>query len=387
MSSSVSALSASHRKPFDKLGQAMRLIRSKEEQWPRLKYTFDARLVQDAMTSEHKFALLFDETSKKTLAHVQREESNIVCVEDLTEELLHQALMSNYTDELNGANLAIYSYASCMTTPDEVVSFWESTAREAASEGTVAHRQMELFLNSRKCDLNNSGIHNGIRFLHTVMIPRKAKIFRTEWNIYSREAHIAGSVDAVFRKEDGHLIIVDFKRSEKLEEHMRAFDERSRMKSPLSHIPDCDGGQYALQLSLYATILERHYGYTVDELFVCSLHPTKAYNAKLPFLRDEAMFLLDARKNWFHKWTEASSAASSSHVCCRSKRIPQTPWRLSDGRLVDRAFVKAKDKRAKPASIADCEMLKTLLPPLTFIDVPHDGLASKDDIDLPLAVV
>eukprot|EP00965_Chrysotila_dentata_P128199 4238092-Pleurochrysis_carterae.AAC.1 len=196
MSGNVSALASSHRKPFDKLGQAMRLIRSQDEEWPRLKYTVDAQIMAGEIPPEHKHALLFVESSQKTIAHIDLDNFQNITQEDVIDELLHNAMANEHAEELDGTQLTVYTYASGLMTPDDIVSLWEDSASTAAVQGTQAHSQMEAFLNHGNAGMDYFEIKNGIHFLYSVMIPRKAKIFRTEWSIYSRESHIAGSVDA-----------------------------------------------------------------------------------------------------------------------------------------------------------------------------------------------
>ena len=70
----------------------------------------------------------------------------------------------------------------------------------------------------------------------------------TEWMIYARREDLAGSIDLVLRDpEDGGLILVDWKRSEKLPRKHEALSVR--MRAPLDHVPDCHGYHYRLQLN------------------------------------------------------------------------------------------------------------------------------------------
>ena len=54
---------------------------------------------------------------------------------------------------------------------------------------------------------------------------------------------------------------------------MTSFSGTKYMKSPLNHLEDCDGAQYALQLSC-KYILQTEYNMLVDELFVHSSRQT-----------------------------------------------------------------------------------------------------------------
>ena len=41
----------------------------------------------------------------------------------------------------------------------------------------------------------------------------------------------------------------------------------------MSHLPDCDGSKYSLQLNLYRYILSKYYGIDVGQMILASFHP------------------------------------------------------------------------------------------------------------------
>ena len=64
----------------------------------------------------------------------------------------------------------------------------------------------------------------------------------------SEEERLAGSIDFVAQAADGTFLIIDWKRSKNLQSKFS--NDFQRMKSPLSHLDDCAGNHYSLQLNV-----------------------------------------------------------------------------------------------------------------------------------------
>lgn len=331
MSCSVTTLASAHRDTFEPNITVHRMMSSKKESWPRFKYVINPQVLDDHTIKTHTYALFYDTLSCKTI-------SNTTITEESTLEGIHQDLID--AAHKNGHSISddciAYAYERGMI-KDEIIQSWKDNGSRASAEGTEAHYQMELLLNNEPYR-NDPEVNHGIKFLEEVIAPLNAKVYRTEWEIFSRASHIAGSVDAIFKKANGHLIIVDWKRSDKLEEHMTSFSGTKYMKSPLNHLEDCDGAQYALQLSLYKYILQTEYNMLVDELFVCSIHPDKPYHKQMPYLENEVVFLMESRKTWFKMWISASVQAQEHIKCQISGRIPIMPC-IYEGRLIDKTVL------------------------------------------------
>jgi hypothetical protein len=186
----------------------------------------------------------------------------------------------------------LHRYDRAMT-DEEVLTRWDCP--EARNRGTEAHAQMELWLNSEPARIDQPEVAVGLGFVREQLAPLGVRAFRTEWEIYADEEDVAGSLDFIGTRRDGKLVIVDWKRSPKLQEHMRGHF-RKYMTWPLDHLDDCDGAAYALQLSAYAWILEKYYGYEIDGLALCSLHPDAPFHTWVPYLRLEMDYLMRQRR-------------------------------------------------------------------------------------------
>lgn len=85
---------------------------------------------------------------------------------------------------------------------------------------------------------------------------------------------LVGTADRVEIYEDGTFDLSDYKTNEKLEfSSFQVYDQRLRrrtpkmMYEPVSHLEDCNGMHYTLQLSLYALFLEER-GYKLGNMWI-----------------------------------------------------------------------------------------------------------------------
>lgn len=93
--------------------------------------------------------------------------------------------------------------------------------------------------------------------------------YRTEWRIYHEELKLSGTIDMVYIKDDGSLIIVDWKRTKnmKLREPIERFRTHSNVNA-LQHIEDTNYWHYCLQLNMYRMILQEKYDKVVSEMYL-----------------------------------------------------------------------------------------------------------------------
>lgn len=96
--------------------------------------------------------------------------------------------------------------------------------------------------------------------------------YRTEWTIYDNIHKVAGTIDMVFRKDDGTFAIYDWKRTKSL---FKSFYDKGQ--SICNQLPEGNFSTYAIQSHIYKKILQDFYGIRVSELFLVQLHP-EPYN-------------------------------------------------------------------------------------------------------------
>jgi len=180
-------------------------------------------------------------------------------------------------------------------TIDEIKTGWDNNRDEAASAGTKMHYDIECYYN--EVSVENDSIEYEY-FRNFLKDYPDLKPYRTEWTVFHEELKLAGSIDMVFEKEDGHLLIYDWKRSKGIVK-TNGFGKWGQ-KECIEHLPDTNYWHYCLQLNTYKAILEEKYGKIVDELYLVCLHPenkNKNYQRiKVVNLQDEVKGLFNLRR-------------------------------------------------------------------------------------------
>jgi len=258
-------------------------------------------------------------------------------------------------------SMTLYTFES-VKTDEEIERMWKENGAFAANKGTYAHYQMERFLNRERVNMDQKNVMRGVQFLGDMFSSTNGKAYRTEWEIFAEDEHLAGSIDLVMKTDTGY-VLVDWKCSDKLEEHMRSFAGK-RMKEPLSMLEDCDGKQYALQLSIYRWILQKYYDVNVVDQYVCSIHEEKPYHTNLPYLKHHVCFLMRCRREWRERLI-SESETHKSYTCVRCKRLPIFPV-MVDGQIMDRSFAIKENLHYEDVGKDVEETIKSLRPCLTF---------------------
>jgi hypothetical protein len=155
--------------------------------------------------------------------------------------------------------------------PDEIKAQWAHNGAQAAALGTKLHADIESFYNEESVDNDSPEYLYFLKFNEDL---KTLKPYRTEWTVFDEKLLIAGSIDMVYQREDGNLVIYDWKRVKGIEKSSRFAGVG---KSPaIAHLPDTNYWHYALQLNLYKYLLEQNYGVKVVGLCLVCLHPEKS---------------------------------------------------------------------------------------------------------------
>ncbi|WP_281227598.1 hypothetical protein [Flavobacterium aquiphilum] len=185
---------------------------------------------------------------------------------------------------------------------DEIISIWEKKGIEAAELGTHLHLQIENYYKNQPFNSNTKEFGYFLEFKEqfTNMNPE-----RTEWRIFDEDYMIAGTIDMLYKKEDGTFYIFDWKRSEKVVHP----DGKLKISDPehfytkfasgeLSHLTDDSYYRYALQQNIYRHILETKYNYKISSMNLLILHPKyETYHwVKLPKMQNEVDYMFSTLK-------------------------------------------------------------------------------------------
>jgi ATP-dependent exoDNAse (exonuclease V) beta subunit len=181
-------------------------------------------------------------------------------------------------------------------TASEIKNQWNSSGKEASEAGTAMHLGIEMFHNDAEVD---DSIKDSVEWKYFQNYWKECgedlEPYRTEWEVWSEEHKLAGSIDMIYRrKSDGKFIIYDWKRSKEI----KTTNTFENGYAPLGHLPNCNYWHYTLQLNVYKWFLETFYGLEVAELYLIILHPdnTNYRRLRLNILPDEVQEMLNCRK-------------------------------------------------------------------------------------------
>jgi len=180
-------------------------------------------------------------------------------------------------------------------TKEEILKIWDDNRDQASQAGTKLHYDIECYYNN--CPNENQSIEYSY-FEKFTEDYKHLKPYRTEWMVWHEDIKIAGSIDMVFEKEDGTLLIYDWKRCKDIIK-TPSFNKYA-ITECISHLPDTNYWHYCLQLNVYKRILEEKYGKKVDGLFLVCLHPNNKNQSYLRIpcadLQSEVNDLFELRK-------------------------------------------------------------------------------------------
>ena len=258
------------------------------------------------------------------------------------------------------------SLCSCCDVMDDahIQALWSLKGHRTSNRGTEAHYQIERFMNRDKCHINTVEFNSFVSFALEVMIPMQLKAYRTEWRIFCEDTNVAGSVDFVGELPSGELVIIDWKRSDKLRDEaatgVKFYVEK--MKTPMDHLPCSATAGYTLQLSLYRHIIQEHYGRRVAGLILVQIGEQPFYTF-VPPLEAEASYIMAARRHENcvaagasrEDQVETADAMASAHARLMASR---RPWdvMMGNGAITLDAFNDgAVDSFAAPTVSSPCK--------------------------------
>ena len=191
------------------------------------------------------------------------------------------------------------------STDDEILAHWQFNGEVQRARGQLLHFQAEQVLNGRQVEEPHSPELMQARLvIDDFILARGLRPFRTEVCLHHKGLRVAGQADLLCLDGDDRMVVCDWKRSREI----RMENPFRSLKEPLENLPDCNYWTYALQLNLYAYILEDQYGYEVSSMFLFVVHPNllSPRVINVPRLDGEIRLLVEH---------EVASCAVSSAAC------------------------------------------------------------------------
>ena len=184
-------------------------------------------------------------------------------------------------------------------TAKEIKAEWDANGAAASSQGTAMHLAIEQFLNGAEHLISpEMKMTPEWRYFMNFWNEHGHDLvpFRTEWEVWSEEYKLTGSIDMIFyRKSDNSYVVYDWKRSKEIK---TANEFGGRALHPLNYLHDTNYWHYSLQLNVYRWFLETYYGLKINDMYLIVIHPNnKNYRRlRLNFMDDEVAIMLEARK-------------------------------------------------------------------------------------------
>lgn len=175
---------------------------------------------------------------------------------------------------MNGKNWTSSKYYGM--TAEEIKQSWNDLGKSATTEGTKLHKSIEVYYNNMgynssfclPADDEQSDEYK--MFLNFANDHPELTPYRTEWEVFDEQSDIAGSIDMIFKNEDGTFSIYDWKRTKEIKlKNMY----RGKGFSYMKEYDDCNYIHYSLQLNIYKHILEKLYGLKIRDMYLVCMHP------------------------------------------------------------------------------------------------------------------
>lgn len=177
---------------------------------------------------------------------------------------------------------------------DTSITKYKNNWKESSINGTDTHELIEKGIYSLfECTdveiISNDKANQAIKWLDWVQNTDKDIQLIPEAIIYSEEHKLAGTVDLIVLEKD-KVTLVDWKTNKAI---YTAGYKGKKALSPIDDLDDCNYIKYALQLSIYGYMLEKEYGFKVDNLQLLHLKDDKYVVMQIPYLRDKVEVLLN----------------------------------------------------------------------------------------------
>ena len=182
--------------------------------------------------------------------------------------------------------------AKAGTADEDIINYWKRNGTIQRARGQLLHYHVEQMLNGREVEEPHSPELLQASIIIKDFLPNNGLIpFRTEVCLYHAKLNVAGQADLLCVDRRKRLVLCDWKRTQEI----RTENAFRSMKEPLENLCDSNYWQYALQLNLYAFILEDQYGYSVGPLYLFVVHPSKTAPRilEVPRLEHELQVLIE----------------------------------------------------------------------------------------------
>ena len=183
--------------------------------------------------------------------------------------------------------------------PELLVEQWD----KIAEEGTLIHNEIEQFIKNKIDEPTREKSKVAIEWIKKNFTDRY-DVF-SEVIVYSKELALAGSIDILlYDKEENSYKILDWKTNKKID--TTSFRNKMGTHEASSKLMDCNYTHYAIQLSLYRYILEKHYDIEVTGTAISHLIDGKVVSYNTKYHKEDIENMLKADRAFLKKKVEDS---------------------------------------------------------------------------------
>ena len=177
-------------------------------------------------------------------------------------------------------------------TEEEVLDDLLNLKYEAAIIGTELHLQIENYFNKKPFDQSLQEFKYFINFERDKIIPKGLTFIEAEKKIFYHKYNVAGTIDCLFKNQQGDWVMIDWKRSKKLiVKGTNQPDKRGFQIDidGLNTLTNCSYYRYCIQQNMYKVILEKEYKITISDMILVVLHENYSnyHTIKLPVMPNE----------------------------------------------------------------------------------------------------
>ena len=184
------------------------------------------------------------------------------------------------------------------------VRYWLREWKGAAQHGTRVHNAIEDYINGNSMVPDFPEERDSSKFTQAVtwLLNNidKTDAVKPEMRLFSKKYNVAGTLDLPVFHEDGSVSIEDWKTNKAIK--TTPYTKGETGFGICSDLPDCNYSKYALQLSVYAILLEEQTGKEVKSLRIVHLRDTTVVTHLIDMskYRHYAQAILEENRDGIH---------------------------------------------------------------------------------------
>ncbi len=176
----------------------------------------------------------------------------------------------------------------------ELKAEWQKKNDLACRIGTHIHNCLEVYGKTTK--IADPKLESMVRGVYSDYVDYKK--FWDEQILYSEEDEVAGTADKLLlRPGTKDVIDIDDYKTNIAQGIATSSKYNNRMKAPFDHLEDCNFVHYSLQLSIYAAMIEKQFGYKIGRLrlrYIPPFNPIAYKTVPIIYMKYEANLLLQS---------------------------------------------------------------------------------------------